>query len=85
MDWSMFIGLGIALAFLRWEKNERNVFPFLKELIVFSVFMVAFSLISDFVISKMTFPFSIKNPFSEAAQLWIGGSLFFCVNMFSCF
>ncbi|WNB92615.1 hypothetical protein [Bacillus sp. NEB1478] len=86
MDWSMFIGLAVALALLRWVKNELKLRSFLKELIVLSAFVFVFNLISDFIKSKMTLPFSIRNPFSETIQLWIGVIVFFaltCILAFS--
>jgi len=82
MNWTMILVIALVIALTRWEKNVFHIQSFLKELLVFCIFLYITSFIGKVVGSHLDFSFSLSDILSETMQLWIGGSLFF---LFACF
>lgn len=79
MDWSTLIGLSLGLAFIRWEKREFYLPSFIKEVIVFWIFIYLLNILGDFIKSKFQLSISIPIHIPETLQLWIGGIFFFAI------
>jgi hypothetical protein len=80
VDWTIFIGVTIALGLIRLEKGEIRSKFFLKE--VFILWVVV--LLMDFIVRYFNkkYSFSVYNYLPVTAEIWIGGIMIFS---FACY
>ena len=72
MDWNLFIGLALALFFIRWDQNNINLLHLIKELTILGLLVLLFSLISK----EDNLPLIIVNQLPEKYEIWIAALLF---------
>ena len=82
MNWTMVLVVTLVIVLSRWKKKEFHILSFLKELLVFCIFLYIIGFIGKVVGNYLDFSFSLSDILSETMQLWIGGTLIF---LYACF